>query len=494
LVWWKHDDAVDENGQPVLGAWTAETWPRHGHVYMELTEMPVDVSEMTEDTNTEEEPSTDAEPAALAKQAFKIVWPLGMNVRDRPSLNSNVVAEIARDSVIQVYADSRTEAEGLVWWKHDDAVDENGQSVLAAWTAETWPEKGHVYMEATDVPADTDDDTTDTTPDEEIEETGDANKKPFLVVNPFGMNVRDRPSMQSNVVGELEVNDRVEVYADSRTEADGLVWWKHDDGIGPAGQRIMGAWTAESRPERNQVYMVEIVDSGEIRQFTGDANDPFNVNDATILRLRDAMFHRLPLDTIHWVQHFGNTTFAFENGKAFGYDNYAQGLHGGIDFADRSANSDTLVPVFAGVRGKIIDPLTAFGPRKVRVQVESGIPGRTYRIIYGHLQSEAPLLAVGTEVDENTVIGHIATKSNLAAFNPPHFPLKGMTPHLHLEMRMMTGGEDYILNPLLFMPEHLRAQITGKDLDFQPWHKWQTPFDQPVIRRGEPVVGPRATG
>ncbi|PJF33680.1 MAG: hypothetical protein CUN49_18005, partial [Candidatus Thermofonsia Clade 1 bacterium] len=60
----------------------------------------------------------------------------------------------------------------------------------------------------------------------------------------------------------------------------------------------------------------------------------------------------------------------------------------------------------------------------------------------------------------------------------------------------------WIVNPLLFMRADLRQALLSKfdnyALEFQPFDKWQTPLDQPVLQLMNPaqasVIGPAASG
>src|SRR5260221_8840809 len=90
-------------------------------------------------------------------------------------------------------------------------------------------------------------------------------------------------------------------------------------------------------------------------------------------------FQRLPLDLkdIYYFYYYGNTEFAFTDGKKNNYDGYSQGLHGGLDFGHGGGG----VNVHAGVDG-IFDyggDQKAFKPNRVGILV-----GR-FRIFYGPL-------------------------------------------------------------------------------------------------------------
>jgi murein DD-endopeptidase MepM/ murein hydrolase activator NlpD len=233
----------------------------------------------------------------------------------------------------------------------------------------------------------------------------------------------------------------VEVDADSRTEAEGYVWWQHSEG-----------WSAERSLTTTIVFMVE-------------ENQVVGASD---------LFSRLSMDlnVIQWVQYYGNTTFAYENGKANAYDSYSQGLHGGIDLGGASGKA-----VYCGIRADLNPVCTyvgnqrAFGPNRVDITVGE------YLVIYGHLATPDFGL-LGKSVTPDTVLGYIDSTQR----------------HVHIEIRK--GGK--ILNPLNFMPESLRATFIGRYSPsgvFQPnGGVWETPLGQPDIEIGKGLIGPRAAG
>lgn len=297
----------------------------------------------------------------------------------------------------------------------------------------------------------------------------------FTVVDgPLG--VRTSASIKARRVAKLQVGTSVEVDADSRTEADGFIWWRHRTG-----------WSAEGTLDKKGIYMRAAVENGDTGSTddgsttpTGivivhidQENQPFDVN---TLPQRDALFSLLPVDPsqIEWVQYFGNTTFAYRYGRSWGYDSYSQGLHGGFDLG---ISPGARVAVRAGGDAKVLKPGLKFSPRRVDVRMGD------YLIIYGHLLAETPRVAPGVAIKPDTVIGMIATNVNFS-------------PHVHIEIRYPYPSYHWILNPLLFMPDSIRSRLLAYPTDFYThalnWSRWKTPFDQPIVQLAGRVIGPRA--
>ncbi|MBK8027098.1 MAG: peptidoglycan DD-metalloendopeptidase family protein [Chloroflexi bacterium] len=299
----------------------------------------------------------------------------------------------------------------------------------------------------------------------------------YVVMNgPLG--VRTNAKISARRLYALQAGAHIEVDASSRTEADKFVWWRHRDG-----------WSAEKSLDGRSIYMRDRATlippppsgkpgtderpTGVTPIFIDQPDIPFDVN---TLPLRDLMFQLLPVESgsIEWVQYYGNTTFAYRHGKAWNYDGYSQGLHGGFDFG---VSPGTRVPVRAGVHGTVVRPGLKFGPRRVDIRVGD------YLIIFGHLHAETPRVPAGMDVNPDTVIGTIASSVAFA-------------PHVHIEIRYPYPSFHTIINPLLFMPDTLRSRLLAFPTDFYShtlnWTRWATPFDQPVIHLGGRVVGPRA--
>ena len=265
--------------------------------------------------------------------------------------------------------------------------------------------------------------------------------KAFRVID-GPLSVRTEPSLEAATKKKgvvLRTAQRVEVDLASRTEVEGYVWWQHRDG-----------WSAECSVDLREVFLRD---------------------DAQFLASSERLFQTWPIDfsTIQWIHYYGNTTFAFEHGAEHNYDGYSQGIHGGLDFGHPGGTT-----IVAGIQPGLDAICTYVGDersfRPFRVDIQVG----QYLLIYGELTR--PLIRPSDRVGPDTVIAITENISNR---------------HLHLEIR--SGSR--ILNPLNFFPPELceglfqRFNPVG---DFQPFDRWQSPLDQPEIKLGGPVIGPRA--
>jgi len=271
----------------------------------------------------------------------------------------------------------------------------------------------------------------------------------FMVVTD-AVKVRTAPSLEPRTVISGRVlyrGTRITVDPTSREEADGYVWWRHSTG-----------WSAERSIDGSTIFMMEYLEGDSEEQNTTNVPQPA------------FLFQNLPLDLslVQWIQYYGNTIFAYNNGFQHNYHSYSQGLHGGFDLGHLGGAS-----VCAGVEGvlKYSGNKRAFGPNRVDVQVNS------YLIIYGHL-ANATTLPEGTRVTPDTVLGQIDYNQQ----------------HVHLEIRY----QQYIYNPLLFMPNTLcdallarfPAEGSRRFCSENGWDQWLTVFDQPVITLGGEYIGP----
>ncbi len=274
------------------------------------------------------------------------------------------------------------------------------------------------------------------------------------------LSIRNRPSLSGKQSPRLlSVGTIIDVDPDSRTEADGFVWWKHSRG-----------WSAEKKIDGSVVLLVE---PGTTITTTAPPQD--GPVDVSKLPQRGTLFERLPveLNLTAWIQYYGNTDFAYKNGSRWGYDSYAQGLHSGFDFGNSNYGQVPQLRVFAGVNGTFIDN------NRYGVRVQAG----EYIVIYQHL-TQTHSYNKGGKVTKDTFIG-------LAD------PSMGSNRHLHLEVRYQ--GDTYILNPLLFFSLEDLNTITMRwshypshFSDRNGFNRWQTPLDQPVIKVGGPMIGPKA--
>ncbi len=395
----------------------------------------------------------------MANIVFNV--PVGpVNVRNAPSLSASIVTQLTQNAIVDVVDNSRTEAEGFVWWRHS-----------LGWSVERSLDGKSIFMvEITSFQ-------TGENPPKEVKVTPDPKppQKRFRVQT--ALNVRDRPALSGALVGtKIPAGTLLDVDATSRTEADALIWWRHATG-----------WSAERAISNSLIFMVEAAGgtgSGTSPQpvtppppppppadptVVGIPND---VLDVSKLPQRDALVARHPLDLsiVNWVQYYGNTQFAFTDGARWGYDGYAQGLHSGIDYGGPSAHGK---PVFAGVFGRFVR-VDRFG-----IRINTG----NYIVIYQHL-IPARTFARDESITPDTVLGTFDMSL-------------GSNAHVHFEIRPI--GERHIINPLIMMPIPMRLALMTKYVPWTShfqrtaaWTQWQSPLEQPVITVGAQRIGPRA--
>ena len=73
-------------------------------------------------------------------------------------------------------------------------------------------------------------------------------EKTIFQVGPNQVRVRSAPGLQGAMVRWLEPGTQIEALPNSRTEADGYIWWQHG-----------GGWTAERHISGSPVYLFEAV-------------------------------------------------------------------------------------------------------------------------------------------------------------------------------------------------------------------------------------------
>ncbi len=459
FVWWEFE----------------EGWVIERAAQRKVKRLQVNLQEVTAEAMFGVHGLTLREPGeVLPNLRFRVKWERGggIYIRKRPAKNARILGELRTGDEIEVYADSRREVNGIIWWQHARGWSAERPVRVAAGDK-------RVFMELVGP--------VEGTPSE-------PEKVRFQAV--VTMRVRSEPDSldDKNIVGRVLEGDILDADPDSRfiNEADQLIWWQHENGRGLEDDDYgIAGWTAERGVTGSPIFLEHIAPEStgiQIRRFQRDPDDPFDVN---TLPGRDVLFERLPLGNKawFWVQHFGNTSFArFLEGEGY---KYACMLHGGLDLGNSRLKDwndhSHRVPVFAGVAGGVVQAVENkfFRPTYVSVKVTYG--GATYEIIYGHLHPNVNV-APGDAVGPDTQLGYLATKDLLQAADLLY------DPHLHLEIR----HKGYILNPLLFIPDEYRDRIIANQPDynrqphFYPYHKWQTPFDQPVIKRGGTPMGPRA--
>lgn len=401
-IWWQH------KGQAL---WSAER-EINGTVFMKEI-----VEKKTQPKNE------------TRKIRFRALKPIG--ALERPRLTAPVVGGSIVDAgtIIIVNQGSRRRADGIFWWRNS-----------TGWYAQKKVDDSDIYLERVGKQP--------KPPQEEKEEqTGNVRNYEVLV----SLSIRTEPGLNASALEKgLQVGEVIEVDQNTRRTADNYVWMRHSRG-----------WSAERTADGSTVYL-RVTEKSVTIPSPQPGDEPPNVD---ALPMRDNLFQRLPVDmgNVSWVQYYGNTQFAYENGRQYSYDKFFQGLHPAIDLGN-----STGIPVYAGVQGVFVDQDSA------RLYVKSG----EYILVYQHLQNRH--YQPDGEVTPNLLLGEMDG-----------------TNHVHVEVRF-AGRNGWLINPLLMMPEPMRRAITNRFVPysdhFQPYHLWQTPLDQPVIRFGGPVIGPLAYG
>lgn len=427
-------------------------------------------------------------------------------IRDRPSFNGLNGGWVYEGNTIVVDLSTRTTAEDHIWVKHVrgwspertadekqvflldatmDAFYQPGEShaetsetetteTTEATEAETEAKVEVTKTEETTTPETTT--TTEETPVEkaavEKEETTDAAKVGVTIGVPGSsvasnyklqaqtyVRVRSQPTTSGQEVGSsMSPGTVVEIEGGSETQADNYIWVKHAAG-----------WSAMRSVDGTDIFLAE---PGE-----ADAGTPTEGKDLPGYR---TLIERLPVSMAQttWFQYFGNNVFAYTDGSRFNYDGYSQGLHGGLDFANKAAG----IPIYAGTHCTYSE-IKRRSPN-LQIWTKTG----DYTFIYQHITNPRTF-NVGDKLTPDTVIAEVEPR--------PWF-------HLHFEIRYKSN---LIVNPLLLMPDDMVNEIVTKfnpstpgkwpsDLQFfyktSSWTKWTTPLDQPLIQRGGPMVGPKA--
>ena len=152
-----------------------------------------------------------------------------LRARRLPRRNSPMLAYVTRGTVVEVSGNSRTEAEGYVWWRSAQGWLPQGRSdhrhTLMIEITPAMPPQGLALMATRERPV----------LDHEAPQTP---LKRFRVIA-RGLGVRSRPLQQREFLREtrLQRGDELLVEADAWTEQDGFRWWFHGAG-----------WSAELAP------------------------------------------------------------------------------------------------------------------------------------------------------------------------------------------------------------------------------------------------------
>lgn len=394
---------------------------------------------------------------ANAPRTFR-VWAQGISVRDVPN-GRRLGVKLFRPTEIQVDPASRTEAGGYVWWKHDKGwsaeCSTNGREIFMKEVFDLSPAALGIAAPArVELPA--------------------HYKGRLLMQCAQPTKVRAQPSTDPRglIIIQLKRGKVLEVDMDTAREADGYYWARHDLG-----------WSAIQSIDGRTIFLAE---PGTIPGLPYIGPNGPRAED---LPGRGALVTRLPVDLndLQWFQYYGNNMWAYTQGRAYGYDRYSQGLHGGLDFGN---NQRPGIRVYAGIQGEYVK--TEYPSKNnTRVVLQSG----PYTFIYQHV-TNARQFSKGQPVAPDTVLAEIEHQSINNGWN-----------HLHFEVRF---GDDWIINPLLLMADALVQALTGRFPPDKPnqnykqtdstlnffyqsprWSRWCAPLDQPMIKLAGPCVGPR---
>lgn len=389
-----------------------------------------------------------------------------VRVRQSPSLAAKHLRWLGKGELIETQSDSRTEADGYIWWQHKDGWSAS-QSLSGRWVfmqeveeSTTTNEPTTTNNQTTDDPKTTTNKTTDDDPkNEESTTTNQSGVDPINLPTVLKLQaktdvrIRSEPDLSGNHISWIKSGAVVEFNGSSKVTNDGYVWLHHKDG-----------WSAWKNIMGTDVFLVEPGTVPGIVTMTEDGPD------VTTLPYLKTLVRQMPIDIneVDWFQYFGNNVYAYKFGTSWGYDRYAQGLHSGLDFG----NNDKTLPIYSVAESKFVRD------DRYGVRLKTG----SYTIIYQHLINTTPY-NVGQAVPVGTKIGDLDMSDRLK--------------HLHFEIRFK--GQ-WIINPLLMMSDTMVEQITSKFNPSRPiyfyksgaWNKWQTPLDQPVIKLGGPVIGPTA--
>lgn len=386
------------------------------------------------------------------------VWSASISIREAPN-GKRLAEKLYGKTEINVEPQSKTEAGGYIWWKHDKG-----------WSAERSVNGRAVFLkEVFDSPA------SGGVQAAKKVELPDTWKGTMTMQVAKNVKVRGKPSTDPRglIIRSVKRGKVLDCDMDNIVEADGWYWARHDLG-----------WSAIQSIDGKTVFLAE---PGSIPGLVAIGKDGPKHEDLPGYR---TLFARSPVDLAdtHWFQYYGNNMFAMRHGQAFGYDKYSQALHGGLDFGNSTGNS---IPVYAGVEAEYVR--TEMRPKNNRIILQKD----DYTIIYQHLINLRSFTK-GQVLTPDTVLGDIEQKSPNGGYE-----------HLHFEIRFMT---EWIVNPLaLFSKELYEAILKQFDpskpndsyqKDFpeskfnffyisEKWTKWGSPLDQPVLNLYKGPIGPR---
>lgn len=390
-----------------------------------------------------------------------------LSVRATPN-GDKLASELKDGDTIEVQRASRTEAGNYIWWQHalGWSAERSASGSASFMTLVSDVDPAALAQAAAKAAA--------AAKPKRVEIPAHLTGKQFMQVA-ANVKVRDQPSTNPRglIIKWIARGEALECDFDTLTEADGYFWVKHDLG-----------WSAIQSVDGETVFLAE---PGTIPGLVYIGPEGPVLAE---LPGYQSLVERLPvaLKDIQWFQYFGNNMWAYVHGKSYGYDAYSQGLHGGLDFGN-SARAG--VPIYAGITGTVSKVDTARA-HNWQIWVETG----DYVFIYQHIY-QIQNIAVGQKVTPDTKLATIQHNSQQGGWD-----------HLHFEVRYL---KNWIINPLVLMPEAMVAEIVGKFDPKKPntdytklpstynffwgtdeWTKWTTPLDQPALKLAGPVIGPRA--
>ena len=177
-------------------------------------------------------------------------------------------------------------------------------------------------------------------------------------------------------------------------------------------------------------------------------------------------------DTWLLGQPYGNTVGAFARRRD--WYRAGQGMHFGVDFS--AACGTPVVAIGDGVVLKVDAREHGSGPHNLLIAHPNG-----YVSLYGHLL-ERPLLVVGQPVRRGEMVGRVGDPDLTCTSRP----------HLHLEIR--DRGLRRAFNPHLLIDADWEALMLvgpfgrGFQRDLDNPRRWQSVWDQPEVRFGQPLL------
>ncbi len=473
-----------------------------------------------------------------------------LSIRDSASATGTWRGQMDNGTEIVVQADSRTEADGFVWWQHS-----------LGWSAERKTDGSKTYMTAVG----------------DVDSAPDTGTQTFKVTD-GPLSIRDRASATGTWRGQMQNGTEIVVQADSRTEADGFVWWRHNLG-----------WSAERKTDGSKTYLT-LVSASVPADPTPDPIDPVPADPTpdpidpvpsgqdlyfridTKVSIRDqastggkyleslnagdeitvAEGSYTDADGYRWRQHVHGWSAEY---KLVSGERFMTQIPARTKDDPPAPDQDPII----GETGQTVtlsDGTTAtmqqfisrqpmgldqvqwiqyFGNTKFAYRIWSE-DKRWYEYSqslhagfdYGNSNAQIPFYAGvnGTVIQLHTnsstyapnylrvavgpyllIYGHIASPPVLQAGDKVHPDMiigyndpTGQQ-HLHFEVRYK---DIHIVNPLLVMQAALRDAIMQKWSDYSKqfysgngYSQWQTPLDQPVLRlssRPATIIGPHAEG